>query len=136
MDAEGNPERMIMTMNKTYTRPPDAVDPNAAKYHDGLSEKEFMVTLIADARANGWRVFHDLDSRRNEAGFPDILMTNGRFVYFVELKAKKGRVTKAQQKWLDDLDSSAFHAVRVWRPSDWPEFIKVIETDVREPQER
>ena len=63
-------------------------------------------------------------------------MCNGRFVYCVELKTNKGRVTKMQQAWLDDLDNSAMHVVRVWRPSDRDEFIRVIQTDARDPQPR
>jgi len=54
----------------------------------------------------------------------------------VELKTNKGRVTKMQQAWLDDLDNSAMHVVRVWRPSDRDEFIRVIQTDARDPQPR
>ena len=123
-------------MPMTYTRPPDTVDPIVAVFHDGLSERAFMDSLIAYARACGWRVYHDQDSRRNEPGFPDLVMTNGRSVYCVELKARKGRVSKAQQAWLDDLGSSTTHHVRVWRPSDRDEFVEVIERDAREPQAR
>ena len=122
--------------DRTFTRPPDAVDPMEAWFHDGLSEKVFMERLMTYARKNGWRVFHDLDSRKNEEGFLDILMTNGRVIYLVELKSEKGKVSKKQQAWIDDLESSVTHEVRVWRPSDYKAFVEVIEDDPRDPQPR
>jgi len=123
-------------MPTTYSRPADAVDPLEAEFHDGLSERAFQDKLVNFARNQGWRVYHTYDSRRNEAGFPDLVMCNGRFVYLVELKTDKGRVTKKQQAWLDDLDHSAMHVVRVWRPSDRDEFVRSITTNPRDPQPR
>ena len=123
-------------MPPTYQRPFDAVDPLEAEFSDDLTERAFQDKLINFARNQGWRVYHTYDSRRNEPGFPDLVMTNGHFVYHVELKTNKGRVTKIQQAWLDDLDNSAMHVVRVWRPSDRDEFIRVIQTDARDPQPR
>ena len=123
-------------MPPTYQRPLDAVDPLEAEFSDDLTERVFQDKLINFARNQGWRVYHTYDSRRNEAGFPDLIMTNGHFLYCVELKTNKGRVTKMQQAWLDDLDNSAMHVVRVWRPSDRDEFIRVIQTDARDPQPR
>ena len=120
----------------TYQRPPDAVDPLEAEFSEDLTERVFQEKLINFARNQGWRVYHTYDSRKNEAGFPDLIMCNGRFVYCVELKTNKGRVTKMQQAWLDDLDNSAMHVGRVWRPSDRAECSRVIQTDARDPQPR
>ena len=36
-------------MSTTYTRPPDTVDPIVAEFHDGLTERAFMDSLIAYA---------------------------------------------------------------------------------------
>ena len=37
--------------------------------------------------------------------------------FFVELKSDRGRVTKPQQEWVDDLVASGAEAY-VWRPDD------------------
>jgi hypothetical protein len=37
----------------------------------------------------------------------------------VELKSEKGKVTPAQQHWLDLLGACPGLEVHVWRPSDW-----------------
>lgn len=64
-------------------------------------------------------VFHDHDSRRNAAGFPDLVIV-GRRILFVELKAEKGRLRPEQNVWLDRLRGALGDAsVAVWRPSDW-----------------
>ena len=66
-----------------------------------------------------WRYYHTHDSRKSEAGFPDItLVRNGR-VLFIELKRQKKNPTTDQKKWLDELHKVPFCEVYVWRPSDW-----------------
>jgi hypothetical protein len=64
------------------------------------------------------RYWHDTDSRRNEAGFPDLVIL-GNGVVWAELKAERGRVSPEQQAWHDDLKRAGAE-VYVWRPADWP----------------
>lgn len=66
----------------------------------------------------GLRVWHDNDSRRNAAGWPDLVIV-GRGVVYAELKALGGRLRPEQQEWLSALRNAGAE-VHVWRPSDWP----------------
>lgn len=80
------------------------------------SEKQWMANVTQVARLYGFVVYHTHDSRRSEPGFPDLIMIKGRYMIVVELKTDTGKVTHAQQAWLD-----AFAGVRevracVWRP--------------------
>lgn len=61
--------------------------------------------------------YHTHDSRRSEPGFPDLVLVKGTRLIFAELKADTGRVSPAQQRWLDALGATS-RAV-VWRPRDW-----------------
>lgn len=65
----------------------------------------------------GWRGYHTHDSRRSDAGFPDLVLLR-RGVHVVrELKTERGRVTPQQQAWLDDYQQAGVDAC-VWRPLD------------------
>jgi hypothetical protein len=74
------------------------------------------VTLTA--RTFGWLAYHTHDSRSSAAGFPDLCMTRGPEIVFAELKSERGKVTAAQQEWLDALDAVPGTEVYVWRPRD------------------
>jgi hypothetical protein len=83
-----------------------------------VSEKQLQSAVVQWARLNGWLVFHPFDSRRSQAGFPDLTLVRGERLMFAELKATDGRVTGAQQEWLAAL-AAAGCEVHVWRPGDW-----------------
>lgn len=80
------------------------------------SEAQFQAAVIEYATVCGWLIYHTHDSRRSNPGFPDLVLCRSGAVIFVELKSQKGRVSAAQQHWLDALPHT-----RVWRPSDWNE---------------
>ena len=85
-----------------------------------MNEAEFQTAVVELARWTGWLVFHDYDSRRNTAGFPDLVLVHPqRGVLFCELKTEKGVVSGAQQRWLDTLTAAGPEAY-VWRPDDMP----------------
>lgn len=88
------------------------------------TEKQFMGRVIALAKLNGWKVYHTHDSRRSEPGFPDLVLVRER-VIFAELKADKGKPTKAQREWLLALESGGATFL-VWRPRDWDDIVKVL----------
>lgn len=97
-----------------------------AVMNGAVTEKEFQAAVVRYAALHGWRTYHTHDSRRSNPGFPDlVLVKHGRLV-FAELKTEKGRVSAAQQEWLDALgnvgDPRCDHCadVHVWRPRDWP----------------
>jgi hypothetical protein len=83
----------------------------------GTSEKQFMGAVVEAARLCGWLVYHPFDSRRSQAGFPDLVCVRER-VLFCELKSAKGKLSEAQADWLASL-ASAGASVHVWTPEDW-----------------
>lgn len=85
------------------------------------SESEFQSHVMTLAKSLGFtQQYHTADSRRSNPGFPDLVLIHGRTkkLMFVELKAQAGRVSPAQESWLDDLRLGG-HVAEVWRPSDW-----------------
>ncbi|WP_417364038.1 VRR-NUC domain-containing protein [Glutamicibacter arilaitensis] len=85
------------------------------------SESEFQSHVMTLAKSLGFtQQYHTGDSRRSNPGFPDLVLIHGRTkkLMFVELKAQAGRVSPAQESWLDDLRLGG-HVAEVWRPSDW-----------------
>ena len=95
--------------------------PNARALLDSLvSEKDFQQHIIDTARLCGWDCYHTHDSRRSEPGFPDLVLAHPRLgLIMPELKTERGRVSAAQQHWLDLLRHLGIDAP-VWRPRDLP----------------
>lgn len=97
-----------------------------------ISEKEFQAAVVQAFRLHGWKVFHPYDSRRSEPGFPDLTMLTPRGrVVFAELKSDKGRVTDAQEEWLDWVNAGTVEGY-LWRPADWPQIEVVLAGQVPE----
>lgn len=96
-----------------------------------MSESVLQGHVIGLATWLDWHCYHTHDSRRSQAGFPDLTMVreNDR-VLFVELKTERGKVTQAQQEWIDALSSVAtltdLLEVHVWRPRDMDEIERVL----------
>ena len=88
----------------------------------GLTEEQFMASIIALAKRNGWRHYHPRDSRKSVSGWPDLVMVRGERILYVECKTDSGRTTADQEDWIELL-RGAGQTVYVWRPADW----KVIE---------
>jgi hypothetical protein len=91
-----------------------------------MSENEFQGWVVTTARLLGWRAFHPYDSRRSEAGFPDTTLTRGGRLIFAELKTMKGKVTAAQQEWLDAFNEVDGIEVFVWRPDQLDEILGIL----------
>lgn len=85
-----------------------------------LSEREFQkrVTDLCDWLNLRW--YHSHDSRRDPAGFPDLVIVGPGGVVFAELKSAKGRIRAEQTQWQADLVRAGAEA-HIWRPDDWPE---------------
>ncbi|WP_213816261.1 VRR-NUC domain-containing protein [Glaciihabitans sp. dw_435] len=104
-----------------------------AEYHamqaETMSEKQFQDVVIAAAERRGFLVYHTHDSRRSQAGYPDLHLvhTTRRRSLFRELKTMKGKTSKAQNIWLAAL-TNAGHDAGVWRPIHW--FDKTIEREL------
>lgn len=83
-----------------------------------IPEREFQDQVTALAAKAGWLVYHTYDSRRSQAGFPDLVMLRDGRCVVAELKSERGRLTDDQVRWVaawDATDAEVF----VWRPSDW-----------------
>ena len=89
-----------------------------------VTEAQWQNTVVEAAKLFGWWVFHDHDSRRNQAGFPDLVLIRPPRVMFLELKRETGKVSKAQKGVLDMLDECPGVEADVARPSNWPALVE------------
>ena len=101
---------------------------NTASSYSSLSEKDFMAQVVQYAKLHKWHVYHTFDSRKSEAGFPDLVMVKHKIV-FAELKREGGKLTDAQKAWRDVLlpieEATDYKVeVHVWYPSNWPQIEK------------
>jgi hypothetical protein len=88
-----------------------------------LSEKDFQAQIIALATVYGWLCYHTYDSRRCQAGYPDLALCHPRGEYLlVELKTDKGRLRPAQRQWIDALRSAGIETW-IWRPKDFDQIV-------------
>lgn len=83
-----------------------------------VTERDWHGFCATYAEWNGWWCFHDLDPRKNRAGFPDLMLCRNGELIFAELKTEKGKVSPSQQRVLDLLEAVPGIEVYVWRPSD------------------
>lgn len=92
-----------------------------------VSEKEFMAWVVNLAKDRGWSVYHTHDSRRSEAGFPDLTclrevprwnksIARARQVV-AELKMPGKKPTAKQREWLRLFELHGAETF-VWYPGD------------------
>lgn len=81
-----------------------------------MTEDQLQTAVIDLCDHLGLLWWHDNDSRRNGAGFLDLVIVGSRTL-FVELKTDKGRITPEQQVWLDALRRAEDSDAAVWRPA-------------------
>jgi hypothetical protein len=95
-----------------------SVDPDTLTRPVGvpMTERQLQDAVVEMAGYLGYLCFHPYDSRRSTGpGWPDLcIVGHGRFIV-AELKRERGRVSAAQQGWLDEL-ALAGVATYVWRP--------------------
>ena len=82
-----------------------------------MSEADLQRAVIDLIRWLGLAYFHDNDSRRNRAGFPDLVVAGSGGFIFRELKTETGRIRPEQLDWLARLTQGGANA-GIWRPSD------------------
>lgn len=88
-----------------------------------VTEKQLQQAIVQCARMLGWRCYHTFDSRGSEPGFPDLVLLRpnsmtGNPLLFAELKTARGKLSSAQEGWLDALERAGQWTF-VWRPADW-----------------
>lgn len=74
--------------------------------------------------------YHVYDSRRDKAGFPDLVIVGPGGTIFAELKSTTGKVSAAQQEWHTRLNESGATAY-VWRPEDWDDIERILKALAR-----
>lgn len=89
-----------------------------------MTEREWQAEVTATARTLGWRSYHTHDSRRSDAGWPDLALVRERLV-MAELKTDTGRLSAAQERWLELLTRAGIETY-VWRPKDREEVLTVL----------
>lgn len=91
-----------------------------------LTERRWQDQVMRLARICGWRCYHTWSSMHSGAGFPDLVLVKPPLLVFVELKRDVGKVTAAQQEWLDALAACGCE-VAVWRPADLERVVACLE---------
>jgi hypothetical protein len=91
------------------------------------SEAAWQRIVEECATACGWLFFHDADSRRNNAGYPDLTCVHPARgeIAFIELKTERGRLRPEQVVWRDALILSGARWY-LWRPSMFAEVEAVL----------
>lgn len=102
-----------------------------------ITEKQFESQVKGLAKVFGWLYYHTWRSIHSPAGFPDCVMVRPPRLIFAELKTEKGKVSPAQDEWLDILiqlrQSIPYHnsyiinpEVYLWRPSDFDRITEIL----------
>lgn len=83
------------------------------------SENQLQDHTVGIAQALGWMAYHTFDSRRSQAGYPDLHLVHPvrGLSLFRELKSTKGRISPDQRKWGAALTAAGFD-FDYWRPAD------------------
>jgi len=82
-----------------------------------MSERDFQQVITDLAQYCGWCYYHTHDSRRSQAGWPDLAIYRPGHFMLRELKTDKGRVSNAQYITINGLRLAGVD-VGVWRPRD------------------
>jgi hypothetical protein len=91
-----------------------------------VSEKVFMSQVCQLARFCGWKQYHTWNSFRSTEGFPDLVLVRPPRLIFAELKSEKGKLTEAQEEWIEALCKVEGVTAFVWHPSDWDDIERIL----------
>lgn len=97
-----------------------------------LAEKVAQASIVELATLLGWLVYHTHDSRRSQAGFPDLVLVRER-VIFAEIKRVGEQPRPSQVEWLNGL-SRAGAEVYVWTWDDYDEIARILSLRVPPPE--
>ena len=97
-----------------------------------LREKQVQSAILDVARLLGWRVYHTFDSRKSEAGFPDLVLVRDRVIY-AEIKCAGQKPRPSQVEWLNAL-SRAGAEVYLWTEADYDEVAAILSLRVPRPE--
>jgi hypothetical protein len=103
-------------------------------------ESVLLSQVMAYAAMRGWRAWHDQATNtprrcrdcgsyqripRNAPGLPDLILVRRPRLVIAEIKAEGGRVTPAQQRWLDEFAACGVETF-TWFPHDWETIKEVL----------
>ena len=91
-----------------------------------MTEREFQNLVVDWCLWHRLLVYHTHDSRRSQAGFPDLVIVGNRVIW-VELKSEKGRLSLPQNEWLTRLHRAG-QETYLWRPADWPAAQQILDS--------
>lgn len=95
-----------------------------------VTEKEFLRQVRDLAKIYHWRFYHPFLSKWSERGYPDITLIRPPRLIFAELKTDKGVMTDSQKEWADLLKECDGIEYYLWRPSDFEEIVKILQTPI------
>lgn len=84
-----------------------------------VREKDWQQVIIDAAQLLGWQHYHTHNSKHSVPGFPDLILAKPPRLLAIECKTELGKVTPAQQQWLDLFAQIPGVTAMVARPSDW-----------------
>ena len=133
-------QRDHITKRRKVVQKPQTPNVARNKLHPAITESDFLATIIDLATLTGWLIFHDYDSRKNPAGFPDLVLVNPHKspgIIFAELKTNRGRIKTQQGDWLNRLTEVVDKiypppmprdniAIYLWRPKHWNQIEQIL----------
>ncbi len=93
------------------------------------TEAQLQRQIIEAAGYLGYRAFHPRVMVGSAAGFPDLTLAKPGRLIFVEVKGPRGRVSHAQQEWIDLLATVPGVAAMIVFPDDWEAMERVLTSD-------
>lgn len=91
-----------------------------------INEKDFMAQVIALSKLFSWESYHTQFSIRSARGWPDLSLCRPPRLILAELKSDAGKLTAAQERWLDLLGQCPGVEVYLWRPADFETIERVL----------
>jgi hypothetical protein len=91
-----------------------------------MTESELQAAIMRAARQLGYIVYHTKYSIGSAPGYPDAAICGKGRYWLFEFKGPKGRVSEAQQAWIDELQAAGIDARIVW-PDDYDGVIRELQ---------
>lgn len=101
-----------------------------------VRERDFQRAVLDYARLHGWLAVHFRPARTSKGyrtpiegdgvGWPDLVLVRPPRLLFAELKTDRGKLSPAQERWLDVLGQVPGIEVRIWRPRDWERIVETL----------
>lgn len=94
----------------------------------GHPERDWREQVVEAAKLAGWVCYWTWNSVHSPAGMPDLILCKPPMLVFAELKTETGKVTDSQKCWLELLSQATDVRSTIWRPSDWPDVLEVLQS--------